>query len=267
MPVIKPSESSGGILDRIKKVSDFKIYTKSIAYADPGTGKTWLAGTMPGKTLMLLTEPEVSKPTLAALRKAKGFNPETLDIKSWDDVGEIYQVLYNGDHDFNSLAIDSLTDLVRRCIEAVLGRAIDKKNLHDEDLLEISDWNRVRERMGNMIRAFRDLPMDVIMTARVLEIRSEMRLVPDLSPKSLAGGIISQFNMGGFYKAVENSDDTITRKWLLCGTDKYDGKNPGGALPEIVDDPDMSVLIPQVKKYLMDIEEVFMATLPAKGKK
>lgn len=247
----KMTADNNDIRSRIHKISETSVQPKVLVYANAGVGKSYLLATAP-KALILLTEPEVSRPTLKLVKRTYGVDFDTIDIMSWDDFGDAYAYLYAGNHTYSTVCIDSLTDLVRRLIEHVLGLATAKRATHDPDILEMGDWNKVIEKLRQAVRAYRDLPMAVVMSALVLDIRSEMLKVPMVQPKNFALELPAYFNTVGYLGIDVNDEGETVRKLLLSPTDEYVAKNPGGALPDVVVNPNLAEMFPWIQAALED---------------
>lgn len=225
---------------KIKKVSARKVYVKALIYGEPGAGKTYLSCTAP-KPLVLLTEPSVSDATMLAVQRDLGVDPDVWEINSWNDLEEAFDYLLSGQHDYETVILDSLTDLYRRVMRLTLEAAIERRSTHDPDVPEQGDWFRVQERIRYMVRMFRDLPMHVVFTALVMDVRNEMRRVPLVQPKSLAEELPAYCNLVG-YLGVKEVDGAYVRKLLVEPTDVYAAKNPGGSLPPVVEKPNLATI-------------------------
>lgn len=230
---------------KIISLTERPSYIKGLIYADAGKGKSWLAATAP-KPLILLGEADVTIATLKALQKTKGIVPDIWEINSLDDIAEAYEFLCSGNHDYETVVIDGLTDINSRIKRAAVEHAVSKRDTHDPDILEQSDWNRVGEKMRNLVRSFRDLPMHVIMTALVMDIRSEMMYAPFVQPKNLALELPAYFNFVALLDADTDADGVVTRRLYVQPSDRYVSKNPSGALDPIEYNPDLGVLFPKI---------------------
>lgn len=230
---------------KIRRVSERPILVKALIYGEPGAGKTYLACTAP-KPLVLLTEPSVSDATMQAVHRDLGADPGVWDIDTLEDLEMAYEYLEGGKHEYETVVVDSLTDLYRRLMKTVVDAAVSRRSNHDPDVPEQGDWLRVQEKLRYIVRLFRDLPMNVVFTALVMDIRDEMRRVPFIQPKGLALEIPAFFNLVGCLKAVDDNGKT-TRKLLVEQTETYVAKNPGGTLPPVVENPNLTTLFGQIK--------------------
>jgi len=230
---------------KIMRASDMPLYVKALVYGEPGAGKTYLACTAP-KPLVLMTEYDVSKATMLRVQRDLGTEISVWPVTSLADLEEAFDFLQSPDHGFETVVLDSLTDLNRRLINAVVEGAVAKRPSHDPDVPEQGDWFRVSEKLRYIVRMFRDLPMHVVMTSLVLDIRQEMLKVPLVQPKSLAMELPGLYNLVGCLKAVDNAGEGYVRKLLVESTDQYVAKNPGGVLPSVVDNPNFTTIFKEV---------------------
>lgn len=242
---------------KIRLVSERPTYVKALIYGDAGSGKTFLGATAPD-ALILLTEPSVSDTTLKAVKGMLGYNPAVWELESLDDLSEAYEFLTETEHSYKTVVLDSLTDLFRRTVRKVLGvaveRAMEKGRVHDPDVPEQGDWFRIAEKLRYVTRAFRDLPMNVVFTALVMDIRNEMRKVPFVQPKSFALELPAFFNLVG-YLGVSMEGGESVRKLLVTPTDTFVAKNPGGALPDVVENPDLRKIFTEIQNQNLNEKE------------
>src|SRR5690606_15422612 len=102
------STSISSLESRIVPVGEMSDWLSISVYGRSGTGKTTFAGTAPKPLLVL----DVNDRGTISI---KG-QPETyvLSIEKWEDFEEAYWYLKSGDHNFQSVAIDTLTQLDRK---------------------------------------------------------------------------------------------------------------------------------------------------------
>lgn len=242
---------------RIHKLSQSDLHIKMLLYGDPGAGKTFVAGTAP-KVLLALTEEHVSKPTLYKVRKMFGYDPDVFTIDTFDDVVELYTLLKYGDTGHETLVLDSVLDMERRLIEKILAGAVkrraDKDAIHDPDILDLGDWNRVSEVMRRIIRQFRDLPMDVVMTTLIMDDKQDSVYRPFIQPKTFAREFAAYFNTVCYIRTERQGED---EKHIMqtTGDGLYICKNPGGVMPYEMVNPDLSKIFPAIRKALQRLSK------------
>lgn len=141
-----------------------------LVYGDFGSGKTTYAATWPN---CLLVESEHGE---AALR-----NPiHPLDprsriryVNSWDEMREVYQRLRGGDYaGFESVMIDSLSDLQEKCLFEVMAEEERKNPNRPKGVPQRNDYQKVTNLMRRMMIRFRDLDKNVIFVAQYRNDRS-----------------------------------------------------------------------------------------------
>lgn len=238
--------------ERMKALSETPMYVKALIYGDPGTGKTYLACTAPNP-LLILSEWAVARTTLERLRRDRGIDPPTIFVHSWSDFMEAYKYAAGNVAKYDTIVVDGLTDLNDRVIEEILASAVAKprtSGVHDPDQLEIGDWGKVGNRTLYAVRLFRDLPCNVVMTALAQESKNELFTVPLIAPKGAQKKLPAHFNMVGYLVAEQKPGKPSTRKLHVDITHTFQAKNPGGALPPVIENPDLSVLFPQVVEFL-----------------
>lgn len=231
---------------KIKLASEMPLYIKALIYGEPGAGKTYLSSTAP-EPLVLMTEYDVSKATIRRVQKDLGRDIAVWPVAEWHDLEEAYDFLQAGKHGFQTVVLDSLTDLNRKLIRAIVEHAVSRRPSHDPDVPEQGDWFRVAEKLRYAVRLFRDLPMHVVMTCLVQDIRQEMLKVPLVQPKSLAMELPGLFNLVGCLKVVKG-DDGHVRKLLVEAADTYVAKNPGGTLSPVIENPNLTKIFEEVCK-------------------
>jgi hypothetical protein len=235
MAVLEMGRPAAAVVPKIRRVSESPRYIKALIIGDSGEGKTYLAGTMPN-ILLCLSEKSVSEATLWALHRA-GIDPDIWDIDSLDDLRDAYLYLASGDHNYTAVGLDSLTDLSFRIYKEVVAEAFARSSRHDSEVAEMSDWNRITMKIRGVVDNFRDLPLDVVMTARVMDIRNEMKKVPFVQPRQIATDLPAHFNLVGYLERTKTSDGDVRRLHLEPQPTTL-AKNPGGMLPAHVDNPD-----------------------------
>lgn len=128
-------------------------------HGEPGVGKSWLAASSPAPRLVLDAEggarftrgrkmywdPAAYGPPAAP---AEGeWDTCVVSVKEWRTFEQVYGHLVTGNHPFNSIVIDSLTEIQRRLVDVTAG--IDQPTNNQ--------WGEVLRRMEDQVRKYRDL--------------------------------------------------------------------------------------------------------------
>lgn len=155
---------------QIKKFKPIDHKIKAVIYGAAGVGKTTFAATAP-------------KPVFASaeggLLSIADKNPDYTDIKSLKDLVDLLHYLKTEKHDYETVIIDSITeinDIIKNEIEKRSGRS-----------MQLQDWGELSKKIKNILRSFRDLPMHVIFIAQEHNDMDESRInkiVPSLNGKA-----------------------------------------------------------------------------------
>lgn len=143
----------------------------AVVHGESGSGKSYFGGTAPGKKLILDAEggsgyvranlPSITwNPSTESPPDVNGdWNSCIVDVLKWNTFYNAYQWLASGQHPFDTVIIDSLTEVQKRLIDDIAG--VDQPSLQD--------WGTIGRNMEDIIRKFRDLirhpvkPLHVIM--------------------------------------------------------------------------------------------------------
>lgn len=211
-----------------------------LLHGDSGSGKTRLLDTMPGKRLVFDAEGGIS---FTDSKKVEwkvsddwpdpGGDWETAvcEIVDYETIRRGYKRLNRGDHPFDSIGIDSLTELQKRCKDAIVGQSS----------MEWDDWSALLRRMEGLIRNFRDLKMHpknpvkcVAFTALTGKREDEGRYRPNVQGAlrdSLPGFVDV---VGYLYTKTETETGATTHKMLTHLTPSYLAKDRTDKLPPVV---------------------------------
>lgn len=211
--VLMPSEvltptSFAGL--RIEKPKIQTPHINVLIYGRSGVGKTTLAGSadaVPEMRKVLFVDVEAG--TLA-LRKTD-YNVDVIRITAWEQIDELYATLLAGSHEYNTIIFDSLTELQELNMLYVMAKMKeDPENLErDADIPGWTEWNKSGKHVKQLIRLFRNLPMNVIFTALMKEDKDGktgiVMKLPDL-PGKLAHRVAALFDIVLYYTVVESED-------------------------------------------------------------
>lgn len=127
-----------------------------LVHSPPGHGKTYLIRTLPGKTLAANVEDgftSISDLEDADLKDEAGV--ECVDIRSLKKFRQLYAYCKNSDHDYDSLALDSITEV---------GNIILEKMQEDHTGWQV--YGELETKIRDMLEKFRQLDMNVYFSAK-----------------------------------------------------------------------------------------------------
>lgn len=155
------------------KIQTFKpenSYIKALIYGPSGAGKTTFAATAP-------------KPIFASSEKGlmsiRHLAPQFMEINSLQDLKDLYNFLKNEKHEFETVVIDSITE-----INDIIKTEIETRNKRN---MQLQDWGILQKEIKDILRKFRDLPMHIIFLAQETTEKDEEKIVkylPSLNGKS-----------------------------------------------------------------------------------
>jgi AAA domain len=164
---------------KIVKPNEIPLHINFMIIGDPGMGKTVLAATAPkplfvdceGGMLSIRNRSDIDVITLLPDEETK---EKSL---SWaksaiTTLKKIYDMLALGGHPYETVVIDSLSELSKIVMISILEdvMASSAGANRDPDVPAIRDWGKLREQMGRIVRSFRNLPINTVFTSLVSEI-------------------------------------------------------------------------------------------------
>lgn len=201
-------------------------HLKVLTYGPAGSGKTRLCATAQD-CIIISAE--------SGLLSLRGFDLPVIEVSTLAQVQEAYQFLTDSDEarNFRWVCIDSLSEIA----EVVL--AAEKKASKDPR----KAYGELQDRMSQLIRAFRDLPKNVYMSAKVEPLR-DMDGVSGWTP-SMPGNKLGQ-SLPYFFDEVfalrVKEVDGETRRALQTATDGvWTAKDRSGALAQF-EEPNLEAI-------------------------
>ena len=223
------------ILDRIAPPSDLVQMqgAKILVFGASGAGKTTLCATAPGKTLIISME--------AGLLSIKDKdNVTAIEVKEASEIEEIAQLLESGKLDYDTVCLDSVTEMSEILLASEKARSKDPRRAYGE----------VIEVMTRTMRRFRDLKIHVIFVAKEDKIRDEQTGVFHHQPMMVGAKLPVQIPY--FFDEVlalrtfteENEEGKkIINRWLQTTIgDNYTAKDRSGKL-ETFEEPNLTHVI------------------------
>lgn len=167
--IISPTNFAGLPIKKTEAVKHRTI--NMLVYGEAGVGKTWLAGScqaVPSMRNVLYIDAEAGRTTL----DTEWPGIPTINATKWNDYIEIWAALAAGGHDYQTVVLDSISEILEHCKDQVMieMKSDPENESRDADIPSIREWGKILVRMLRLIRRFRDLEMNVIYIAHAEQV-------------------------------------------------------------------------------------------------
>jgi hypothetical protein len=236
---------------RIKRASTLPRQQKFLFYGEPGSRKTRLASSAPDPLII-----DINDQGYDSVRR--DYDPSYVLLDRWQDVNDVYWYLQSGEHSFQTVVLDHVTNLQNICLAFVLGDEVSRDASRDPDMPSRTAWGKTGQLMKTQIINFRNLPMNVVFLAqlRATEIEGDsdealVKLGPEVSPSiqkvlTASVGTIGMLTKKDVYIRNPNTKKRRreTRTRLMIGdSERYISKDRNHAFGEYIDGPDLTTMI------------------------
>lgn len=205
---------------------------KALVHGPSGSGKTTLCATCEEPTLIISAEAG-----LLSIRNAPG-NIQVAEVSTVADIMDVYAWLKDG-QEFQWICLDSLSEIA----EVVLSD--EKRTAKDPR----QAYGALIDQMSGMVRAFRDLPYCVLMTAKQERIQDEssaLLYMPSMPGSKLAQQLPYWFDLVMAMRVEKDKEGNLQR-WLQTSRDvTHEAKDRSGAL-DMYEAPDMAQIAAKIR--------------------
>jgi hypothetical protein len=229
---------------RVEPVKERGQYLNMLCYGDSGTGKTTLAGSadeVPSMRPVLFVDIEGGT---ESLRHAYP-DVEVVRVTTWKEMQAVYDVLHSGRHEYQTVVLDSLTEIQKFSMYNIMTDLVAAKPEADADVPGMREWGKNIEQIRRFVRGFRDLPVHTIFTALMRSDRDPRTGVTTMKP-SLSGKVADEVSalldivVYYYVKAVAVQGETVYQRLLLTQkTESQVAKDRSGRLPMVLEAPTM----------------------------
>tara|TARA_R100000388_G_scaffold43996_1_gene33598 strand:+ start:529 stop:1272 length:744 start_codon:yes stop_codon:yes gene_type:complete len=214
---------------------------KLLVYGAAGAGKTKLCATAPGKVLVLSAEAG-----LLSIRDAK--NVDAVELKEAAEVMEFHKALDTGELQYDTVCLDSISEISEILLNHEKSKSKDARQAYME----------VQNSVTNVMRAFRDLQMNVIFICKMDKtvVENSVTFEPKMVGAKLGQAITYFFDEVLALRVIEDQDEEgniVKRRWLQTEMGQgYTAKDRSGKLDPF-EAPDLSSLL--IKLGFSHVEE------------
>lgn len=252
--VLRPTQIGNLKIERPSEIE----WLNFLIYGDSGAGKTTLAASASDVEEMspvLLVDAEAG--TLSIRKKYQGV--DVIKLTHYGELVAIRDEIRKGTLPYKTVILDSITEMAKIGMDDIMVRAVQqatqKGEYRDPDLPTIGEWGKSTNQVRKLVRAFKLLPIHVIMTALAqvdMKRPSKPTIKPDLSGKladELPGQVDEVFYMYTKDNKVDGSEEVTTNRYIL--TDQHNNtfaKDRSTHLPKVITEPTMSVIYELITK-------------------
>ena len=223
----------------------------AIVFGESGVGKTAMAGTLQScirTSPCLFLDVDMGTLCLDGMKE----RPTVLPVETWSQVGLVYKRLKDGDWkglaeyigkvigrevpvlEYRSVVIDSGTELEYKLRSEVVSEE------GKQEIPSQPDYLKTQERYRRMYRSFRDLPLSLVVTAGIRELKEEstgiVKRSPDFQP-SLAHDVVRMTDLV-IYMSVTmegaGSEAKWTRHLITSLSQRFVARDRSGKLPAVM---------------------------------
>lgn len=211
------------------------------------SGKSHLADTAPGLKLFLDAEGNTRWLKSKKVTWDPNNPPPEADgswetcivrVRDFTTMGRTFQWLNSGKHPFNSVALDSISELQQRCVDAIRG----------DEAMRIQDYGELFRKVSQLVRSYRDLldhptnPLTCVVITAMTKQDAAGVWHPYVQGQ-LATALPYYIDTIGYLADVtpEGGDFTnrlLTRKHML-----YEAGDRSGLLPAVLENPNLTQMI------------------------
>lgn len=201
---------------------------KCLVHGPSGAGKTVLCGSCGEPTLIISAE--------SGLLSLSGSTaPITVaEVQTIQDIMDVYTLIHDS-HDYQWICLDSLSEIGEVVLSNEKSQTKDPRQAYGETV----------DQMGKLIRAFRDLPYNVLMTSKQERIKDEMTgsllYCPSMPGQKLSQQLPYFFDFVFAYRVEKNSDDELVRVLQTNRDATHEAKDRSGKL-DMYEAPNMAAI-------------------------
>lgn len=225
-----------------KSAAEAIDFLNILIYGEPGVGKTYFCGTAEdhkdtNPTLLL----DVEGGTVT-LRRRPGV--DVIPVRSMQEVVEIHKKLHESPGQYKTVIIDSLSELQKLDMALIMKEVVRAHPDRDPDVPSQREWGKNIEHVRKIVRGFRDLPCNTIMTALAHSEKddsSSITYFPNL-PGKLRIEVPGFLDIVGYYYVTLENQEIVRRLQFAKSRRVVAAKDRTGTLGEKLDNPTIPMM-------------------------
>jgi len=178
---------------------------KATVFGYPGAGKTCLCCTTGESTLLISAEAG-----LLSIKDAT--NVSVIEVTTLEQIGEVFAHLAANPTEFKWVCLDSISEICERILEAELKATKDPRKAYGE----------MANKSIALIKMFRDLPMNVLFTAKLDREKDDstgaMLYHPGAPGKQVSAQLPYYVDLVLAMRVIPNQEG-VHERWLLSSQD------------------------------------------------
>lgn len=226
----------------VKPAAEAIPYLNFLVYGEPGAGKTYLAGTAQDHketSPVLVLDVEGGTTTLRHRQDV-----DVRQVRSIDDIISIHRSLVENPGYYKTVVIDSLTELQKLDMAEIMKEAVSKRVDQDPDTPAQRDWGKSSNRIRRIVRGYRDLDCNTILTALVTIEKDGQSQALTFYP-SLPGKLKTE--IAGFIDVVgyiysDNDSGEVIRRIQFAQTRRVIAKDRTSSLGDVIENPTIPMM-------------------------
>jgi hypothetical protein len=207
----------------------------AVIHGEPGVGKSTLAASAPGPVLVLDAEGGFRfikgrkirwDPVTEPVPEAGDWDYCIVPVMEWATVHAAHKVLQSGQHPFNAVVLDSLTEIQKRLVDNVAG--VEQPSQQQ--------WGQILRSMEDFVRKLRDLtfhpitPVQAVIFLCLTHHRDGV--FRPFVKGSLELSLPAFVDMVGYLYTQTDASGGIERVLLIQPTSEFEAKDRTGVLTE-----------------------------------
>ena len=202
---------------------------KMLVYGQAGAGKTSLIKTLPAP-IVLSAE--------AGLLSIAGSDIPYIEIHNMEELGEAYTYVKEHSTDYGTIILDSISEIAEVVLAAEKERVKDPRQA----------YGALLDSMNALIRDFRDLPMNVYISAKMEKVQDDTGRIfyGPSAPGTKVAQSLPYFFDEVFVLRVEKNQEGQLERWLQTVPDgTFIAKDRSGKL-DAFERPDLGAIISKI---------------------